>query len=870
MNASQPGEKRGLFPFLLAGLTGPLAQVLGLAAVVLLLSVALVGRPLLAGRVYDGGDITRLYLPQRAELARALHEGRLPWWSSRMGLGYPLVAGGEVGALYPPNWLIYSVMPAAVGLTVSIVLHYAWAALGFALYLRHCGRTWPASLLGAMVMAFGGFVGAHLTHISMLTVASWLPWMLLATGRLFTSARPWRAATGLAASVALQFCGGHPQVSLLGMLALGLLALWMALLRRPRAWARLGLWAGAMVVGALLALPQLGPAAVLAAQSQRAGGLDDAFFMSYSFHPLLTATYVSPFLLGVPDPEGSVELMAYVGLLPLALAWVAVWRSRERSRWLYLGLALAGWVLALGRWNPLYGYLLRIPVLNLFRVPARYLYWTGLGLGYLSALGMDALRWRQPATEGWRQKAGWCALLLAVGGVAAVAVARGLDGAVAAWRWLPLIWAAALLLVMAAIPGLGWRKWAPLALAVLVCDLMAFGLVLDRSYHTSAPPEQLIRAPRVTAVLSSAEQSEPQLTRVWVKEDILPALSVMQGSLFPNVAATHGLAAANLYSPLVPRAYLEWAQGLDSAGLSRMGISHYLIPQLLPVDAERELYDVYNPYAALPYEQWLEVEPVDIVAVEVESYLSHAADMTDGSLAAELFVRTSEGQVHSLPVRAGTESAEWAYERDDVRAVSRHQMPPVAHSWPARSGYLPWEHVGHTYRATYSLEATVGAVEILPVLEQAFVRIEEVQLIGRDGAQISLRAAIGQGQHSIIYRDEDVLAYENQDAWPRAYAVPWARVTHAGRDASLEPFERQELLPVKVAAYGDMEIVLRTQADVETLVVLSDLDYPGWGVRIDGVDASALRVDGVARGVRVPAGSHEIVWHYHPLKLTLR
>lgn len=870
MGTHRRGEKRGLFPFLLDGVDPRLTRVLTLAAAALLIALVLVGRPLLAGRVYDGGDITRLYLPQRAELARALSEGRLPWWSSRMGLGYPLLAEGETGALYPLNWLIYALLPPEIGLTVSIVLHYAWAALGFALYLRACGRTGPAALLGAVVMAFGGFIGAHLTHISMLTVASWLPWMLLMTRLLFEGDRPWRAFLGLSVCVALQFYGGHPQVSLLGLLALGLEALWLGLARDDRRWRRLFVWGGALLAGALLALPQLWPAAELAAQSQRAGGLDDAFFTSYSFHPLLTGTLVSPFVLGAPDPEGSVELMAYVGLLPLALAVVALWRSRERERWLYVGLGLAGWALALGRFNPLYAYLQRIPVLNLFRVPARYLYWTGLALGYLAALGTDALQTHAAAAGLWRRPVGWCALALAAGGITMVAVAPGLAGAVAVWRWLPLLWAAAAVLLMLALPGFGWRRWAGLALLVLLGDLAAYGVVLERSYHTSSPAAEVRAAPRVAAVLAPQGHDADALARVWVKEEILPALSVMQGSLFPNVAATHGLASANLYSPLAPRAYLAWAHGLDSAALNRMGITHYLIPQLLPVDAERELYDVYNPFAALPYDEWLAIDAVDVRGLEVESYLSHAADLPDGALAAELLVRSSDGQVQRLPLRAGIESAEWAYERDDVSAAIAHQMPTVARSWPSRSGYLPWEHVGHTYRATYPLQGEVVAVQIVPALPEAFVRVEEVLLVSGEGERISLRQAIGRGQHSIVYRDEDVLAYANEDAWPRAYAVPWARVTASGRDVWLGDVDRQALLPVEVVSYQDMQVVLHIHAQVEALVVLSDLDYPGWVARVDGLPAEIWRVEGIVRGVRTTAGSHEISLRYHPLKLTLR
>jgi hypothetical protein len=872
MSDRQRGEKRGLFPSLFLTcrqrarrLPNVTWVVVGLA----LVALALVGYPLLLGRVYNGGDITRLYLPQRVELARALRQGRLPWWTPRMGLGYPLLAGGEMGALYPPNWLIYGLLPAETGLTVSITLHYFWAALGMAYLSRTWGRSWTAALLAGVTLAFGGFVGAHLSHISMLTVASWTPWLLAATHRVFARERVGRAAGALAGGVALQFLGGHPQMSLLSLLPVSAYAVWCAIPARPPAWRRLLAWAGALLVGVLLALPQLLPSAQLALASQRAGGLEASFFTSYSFHPLLAGTLLSPFALGAPNPEGSVELMAYLGMLPLLLAGMVVAQRggrelsaqsrRASERWFYVALAAAGLLLALGRWNPLYAYLRHVPVVNFFRVPARYLFWTSLGLASLAGMGVDCLpTGARGAARGGRWLGG-AAGLLALGGVAVPLLAAGLEGAVAVWRWLPLVWAAAALLTVLAAGRLSRRCWALLALLVLVCDLGAYGVVLGRSYHTTAAAEQVRATPLVVPALASEG-----LERIYVKEEVLPALSVIQGSLYPNVAATYGLTSANLYSPLTPQAYLDWASALDGAALSRVGMTHYLIPQLLPVDQERELYDVYNPLAALPYGEWLEMGPLAVSTVAVESFLSHAADLPDGALAAEIVLRDASGQEVRLPIRAGLESAEWAYEREDVAAVIQHQMPTVARTWPARSGYLPWEHVGHSYLGEFPLDMRLAAVRIEPLLPEAFVRIEEITLLPADGEPVSLRAATGRALHSIVYRSEDVLVYRNEDAWPRAYAVPWWQVRVDGRDVALGGVARDDLLPVEIISYDDLDVRLRLACANDCLVVLSDLDYPGWRATVDGQIAPILRVDGVVRGVRTSAGEHDVAFTYHP------
>jgi hypothetical protein len=38
--------------------------------------------------------------------------------------------------------------------------------------------------------------------------------------------------------------------------------------------------------------------------------------------------------------------------------------------------------------------------------------------------------------------------------------------------------------------------------------------------------------------------------------------------------------------------------------------------------------------------------------------------------------------------------------------------------------------------------------------------------------------------------------------------------------------------------------------------------YPSWKVKVDGVGAPPLMVDGALRGVVVPAGTHQVTWYY--------
>ena len=47
--------------------------------------------------------------------------------------------------------------------------------------------------------------------------------------------------------------------------------------------------------------------------------------------------------------------------------------------------------------------------------------------------------------------------------------------------------------------------------------------------------------------------------------------------------------------------------------------------------------------------------------------------------------------------------------------------------------------------------------------------------------------------------------------------------------------------------------------------IFSEIYYEeGWQATIDGAEAEHLRMDYILRGMVIPAGSHEIVFEFHP------
>ena len=65
------------------------------------------------------------------------------------------------------------------------------------------------------------------------------------------------------------------------------------------------------------------------------------------------------------------------------------------------------------------------------------------------------------------------------------------------------------------------------------------------------------------------------------------------------------------------------------------------------------------------------------------------------------------------------------------------------------------------------------------------------------------------------------------------------------------------------------QVRLRVRAESAGFVVLTDQDYPGWSVTVNGAPAPLLAANHAFRAVPVPGGESTVVWTYRPLTLWL-
>lgn len=868
--------------------------------------------------VFYYGDVVGQFYPLKVALNRALAAGQLPLWTTELMAGYPLLGEGEGGFLYPFSLLFSLFLPPTAALNYQVLFHLALAGVGGYAFCRVLRCDPLSSAVGGALYMLSGFLIAHLNHLSILSAAAWLPFQFAFVELMLTRRRLGVYAALLALAIAVQFLAGHAQISFLSLFGLSVYVIFRAAtefvdgqgLGRPLAL--LAGYALAVVVGLALAGPQLLTTLELTELSVRAGGLSGDFFTSFSLPPHYVLTFLLPFVTGNPfgttSPATAVEWCGYTGILTLLLAGYAVLFRRDRYTLFFLLLVVLSLALALGQWNPLYERLAAVPGFNLFRVPARYLYLYSFAMAALGALGLQRLI--RPGLPLVRALPGVITVavaiaLLAIGAIIVVA-STDLERLIAVWQVLP--WALlAVGLALVVVRGrllLGTRSFAFLAVLLLAVDLYAFAAVFGATFNATAPAELITQRPAIAEILK--DEREPY--RVYTHERIVPVAEGVREALTANYALVPGLPSLNGYLPLTLHAYREFAAQLPtSARLANLAnVKYLLIPQLVADDEATERENLANPLSPSPVGRKITFAPAPAAAIEVESSLSHAANLPNGSVVAEVVV-TDGVSTQVFPLRAGIETAEWAYDRPDVRPQMKHARPQVARSWPARSAYPPQAHYGNTYLARLTLSRPTGltAVEIVPRHPQGYVHVERVVLIDPTGKRTPLANLAGYGDFETAYRGNEVVAYRNRDALPRFTIVHKAR--RAGGEAeawqmlaaadfdpakevvlgppertgtvarllALNPLGRVSYEPLaegapvqadglELAAYGSRSLSLKVSMSTPGYLVVADTFYPGWRAQVDGRAAPILRANWLFRAVELPAGEHVVEMRYEP------
>ena len=421
-------------------------------------------------------DMLSLTLPTVAFTGQGLASGAMPLWDPYTFCGYPLLAMGCPGTLYPTT-ILHGWLPFWLSFKVDVLLHLylmgVGAYLAGRLLFRH--RATAVALAAMMLSSRMLMLPVWLGHLWCIRTLAWAPWAFLCLWLVLARGRAvW--ALGFALCCGLQMLAGDPQVFVYQMVWLGLLTAAMLLYRilfeglpRPVAIRRGLLCLGAVVLAVGLAAPQLLPAQELMRHSIRKHGVTLEYASVYS----ATLGFYEAELF---SPEGRQVLLA--GPLLLGLLVSGLLFGQDRRRFIFALMVLFAFFFALWPTSPLGPLILRIPLIGQSRAPVRMWFFGAFAAYILAGYGADRLL--KPGDQGKPGRAG----LLTAAGIAILLALPALAFTMHPVRF-PLMLACALAgcgaLAAGAWPGRSRIAAASLLGVYLLAECAAFAMTREPS-----------------------------------------------------------------------------------------------------------------------------------------------------------------------------------------------------------------------------------------------------------------------------------------------------------------------------------------------------------------------------------------------------
>ena len=841
------------------------------------LGVGVPHNPLLADLVLEN-YAWKLFIRQ------AIQNHELPLWDPLIFAGHPFLANGQHSALYPLSF-VYYLLPLWRAYGV-----FTWLQLGLAgwwayLLARVLGVCRPGALMTGIVFQLSGFMLVSVVHPMIIAAASWLPFLLAMVELLIQqrpalgqrpSSLPWTLLGAL--GLGCQMLAGHGENTYFVLLVTAAYALWRLAVHgvttrrfplRPLAWLAL-----LLVLGLALGAVQFIPLYEVTVGSFRAGEtaatleqvlgwaypprrliafLVPNFFGSPAHHsyfdlfqwrtvPFTSNAYGDPIISPDWDVKNAVEGGAYLGLLPLLLAIVAVWEGVRRSAcsvshltsrftphvsrftphvsrfthpaprtpdhtpplttlfFTLLSLFSLGCIFG----TPLYALVYALPFLRQSHSPFRWVFPLTLSVAVLAGMGMEVVRRRRgdadtrgrgDAETRGRGDAG----------------TRG-QGAIRDGRY-----------------AICDRRYAILGALALWGGLATLaGLALSRLFFAQIEP--LVQ--RAFWSLALAANGFPDHRAFYSYE-------FQWLAIFGLLLTGTGIVLRLSRCPIFIRRRPLWeflAVGLVVLDLAAFGAG-------------------FNPAVD---RRLLEYTPPVVEFLQQDTSLWRYATFTPPGTSKTMNANT--GMFYGLQTVAGYDSLFTRQYADYMGLIE------------------PQDELLYNRIASFSEWSSLDS----PLLDLLNIRyiVTEVEIPNP-------------AKYRLVYQDEAVRVYENLGALPRAFTLPASAAVVTGdvaeavqhydvhryvivEDGSwrVEGGEAQPGSPIAqtVTHYGLNEVVVDAGVAEASWLVLGDSYFPGWRafVRPQGTGEEAeqeveiVRVDGNFRGVRLAAGAWTVRFRYSP------
>jgi hypothetical protein len=165
-------------------------------------------------RVHVPYDLHGFHYPLADYAFQSIRNGQFPEWDPALYCGITFVGNVQAALFYPPTWLLFA---ANLGRPVlsyqslqDLVFAHVWLAFLLCyVWLRDKHLAELASVLGAGVFAYSGYMLNQLQHLGLVTGWAWIPLALWGIDQAVEQ-QTWRPLWKVAVASALCFLAGYP------------------------------------------------------------------------------------------------------------------------------------------------------------------------------------------------------------------------------------------------------------------------------------------------------------------------------------------------------------------------------------------------------------------------------------------------------------------------------------------------------------------------------------------------------------------------------------------------------------------------------------------------------------------------------------
>jgi hypothetical protein len=450
-----------------------------------------------------------------------------------------------------------------------------------------------------------------------------------------------------------------------------------------------------------------------------------------------------------------------------------------------------------------------------------------------------------------------------------------------------------------------------LAVIALACFFEPAIMVSRWWWPTLKPAERFTVASPTTRLL---QQYPPEQNRVYTR--VYPFIEeyVSQPRLEPmNLTVIHGLQNTGGYEPLILERY---SRALGNVYLDAFRPRPGYQEERSLLESNSHVLDLLNTRFLVSYSD-LATEPAPRIEKEEIKFKARDLDLTlkpgeaanlkgaaaradvlclvtataysaeeqDGTPVARVRLFSSEGKTLEKTLRIGVDTAEWAHDHADVKPIVRHSLAPVFESTINEAGESAYRFIA---RVPLDAPVQVDRIEITNISSRVILIVSRATLFDSANKFSMPLPHYDLNKWAPVYDRESALVLRNKQALPRAWLVAEAESLDGeealrrirGEGAAFDP-RRTALLEIqprnlpalpggpispgaaaRIVAYENNRLVIETAAETASVLVVSEINYPGWIATIDGAKAPIHTTDFLLRGIVLPAGSHRVEMRY--------